>query len=361
MGNEIKMKNICFADGSLGNVPILESVLKKSIAQIDTKLLLNYTDSLGMPELRHQIAESYNEKLNENNVMVTSSAQQALNIVFDKLVNSGRKELFLQEPAYFGALRIVKKYSDFNIINFDNFDAIKERLNNSKSGVIYLTSNFHNPTGKSISLENKLELASIAVKNDILIIEDNPYDLIYFDEKPNNIFSLAPKNTIYISSFSKILAPGLRVGYLISDCNTISSLKSGKINYDIFTSTLNQQVCSYALKQNYLDELRDFFRNKRDLTLKILEHEFKGEDGFIWNKPNGGIFIQGKFSSEINCKNIVNVAKEQYSLVLDRDEFNYRDGKSRNTTRINFVSNSDDQLIGGIKNFYKTFRVVKYG
>ena len=259
-----KMDTISFASGSLGSVPVLERVLSESISKVDPRMLLSYADPLGLPELRRQIAELYGNGITEENVMITSSAQQALGIVFDNLVNEGRNEVFVQEPAYFGILRIFRKHQDAQVVPFEDLSSIEDRLKTSESGIVYLTSNYHNPTGETLSPEIKNKLASVAKSGNVVIVEDNPHDFLYFgEERPTNVFALAPQRTIYVSGFSKILGPGLRVGYVIADKETIAKLKSRKISEDIFTSTLGQQVCSEALRQlEYLNELRRYFKKE---------------------------------------------------------------------------------------------------
>ena len=357
------MDKISFATGSLGNVPVLEKVLKQSIAEIDHKLLLGYSDPSGLPELRKQIADLYDSGIAEENVMITSSAQQALGIVFDYLAQEGKNEVFVQEPAYFGILRIFRKNQDAKVTPFEDFGTIEDRLRTSESGVVYLTSNFHNPTGETLSSERKKKLAKNAEESDLVIVEDNPHDFLYYSgERPNNIFELAPKNTIYVSGFSKILGPGIRVGYVIADKETIAELKSGKISQDIFTSTLGQQVCVNALRQTeYLEDLRGYFRSKRDLALSCFEEQFGVEEDLVWSKPRGGIFILCQFSDNINCNKIAGIAKDKYGLTLEKDKYTYSDGRSRNTTRINFVQNPDDILREGIMRFYQAFKEVKNG
>ena len=357
------MDKISFATGSLGNVPVLEKVLKQSIVEVDPKLLLGYSDPSGLPELRKQIADLYDSGIAKENIMITSSVQQALGIVFDYLAQEIKKEVFVQEPAYFGILRIFRKHQDAKITPFDVFGTIEDRLRTSESGVVYLTSNFHNPTGKTLSLERKKKLAKNAEESGLIIVEDNPHDFLYYNgERPDNIFELTPGNTIYVSGFSKILGPGLRVGYVIADKKTIAELKSEKISQDIFTSTLGQQVCVNALRQTeYLEDLRGYFRSKRDLALSCFKEQFGAEEDFVWSKPKGGIFILGQFSENIDGAKIAAIARDKYGLALEKDKYTYSDCKSRNTTRINFVQNSDDILREGIMRLYQAFNEVKNG
>jgi len=355
------MNVISFASGSLGRVPVLERVLQQSLAEVDPAMLLAYAEPTGLPELRRGIAGLYGHGLTEESVTITSSAQQALGIIFDALAQEGKDTFFVQEPAYFGAIRILKKYECPQVIPFEDLEAIDYKIRTAAAGVVYLTSNFHNPTGETLSQEWKRELATTAKENGFVLIEDNPHDFLYFgEERPTNIFELAPKNAIYISGFSKILGPGLRIGYVIADKETIAKLKSGKISQDIFTSTIGQQVCLSSLRQSeYLDELRAYFRCKRNFALHCLEEQFQGEDGFAWNRPQGGIFILGQFSHEIDGEGVAKIAREKYGLLLEKDKYMYSNGKSRNTTRINFVQNPDDMFREGIARLHKACKEAK--
>ncbi len=354
------MNTISFATGSLGNVPLLEKILQQSLTEIDPKIVLSYADPLGLPQLRAQIARLYSPELTEENVMITSSAQQALGIIFDYLLHGVEKDIFVQEPTYFGTLRILRKYQSVKIIPFQNIETIENEIKKSLNGIIYITSNF-NSSGKSLSQEEKNTLVKIAEETGLIIIEDNPHDFLYFDKrKPSNIFELMPQHTTYVSGFSKILAPGIRVGYIITEKKMIKELKSEKMDQDIFTSTLGQQICINALKhREYLEELRIYAKEMRDKALIYLEETFGAEKGFIWNIPDGGIFISGQFANYINGNEVIRIARENYDLLLEDDRFTYSNGKSRNTTRINFIQNSDDALKEGIARLYQAFKEVR--
>ncbi len=351
-------KLISFASGSLRNVPVLERVLRQSLSEVNTKMLLGYADPLGLPELRKRVAELHEAGLTKENVMITSSAQQGLALVFEYLEGNGKASTFFQEPAYFGAIRILKKKPSNHLIASSEFKNLESLLVKETPAAIYLTSNFHNPTGISISDGEKIKIAEYAIKHGSVVIEDNPYDLLYYGpQRPSNILSSAPKNTIYVSGFSKVLAPGLRTGYIIADSKTIDEIKSLKITADIFTSTLTQKVCEEALKHpEYLEGLRCHFKQKRDLALATLENYFCEEKEFSYTRPEGGIFILGTFGGSISVEKLRDTALSRHGLILEKDEPSYFNGKSRNTTRINFVQNPDDMLTEGIGRLYNAFK-----
>lgn len=349
------MERISLSNGSLGKVPVLEKVLQESIKKIDVEKLFDYGDPLGNLELRKKIASLFSERIDKDNVMVTSSSQQALMITMDYLLQS-RKRIFIQEPAYFGIVRLSKGKEAATFAEVKDLEKL-----NIQNSIIYLTSNFQG--FKSMNTADKIRIAELSKERDAIVIEDNPYDFVYFQkERPNNIFELAPINTIYVNGFSKILAPGLRVGYIIADKKYTKGLKSIKINHDIFTSTMGQLTCLEALKHfEYADDLRRYFKAKRDLILRLLEYYFAHEEGFRWNTPEGGIFIMAHIPNSVPLNELIEVAREKYNLILEYDKCSYLDGKSRNTLRINFVKNSDVLLMEGIKRLQKTYEEIKNG
>jgi 2-aminoadipate transaminase len=336
---------ISFATGSLGSVPILETVIRESLGQIDPAVLLHYGNPLGMWELRQQVARLH-PGIDENEVMIVSSAQQALGLVFDHLLRNGPK-VFVQEPAYFGTLRLLRKHRAEATV-FETFADLQERL--GEADIVYLTSNFHNPTGYSLALDDKQQLADWA-RGGGIVIEDNPHDQLYYEQKPTTIRELAPQHTFYIGGFSKILGPGIRVSYLVTDAEKLGKLKSGKIDADLFTSTLGQQLCTATLQRDFLDALRAHFKAKRDLALASLKEHVR--DLASWNEPAGGIYLLLSLPASVSLTRVLEFATHN-GLVLEDDRYTYLDGGSRNTTRINFVQNPEPILVEGIRKLART-------
>lgn len=350
------LMEISFACGSIGEIPVLQELIKDAMEQVEVDAIFKYAEPFGMLELREEVAKLVNASdfdIGVDNVMITSSSQQGLDIVLDQVVDG--KKVYLQEPAYFGVIRLLKKKSveGADVVSFADVFELDDVVSGS---VVYLNSNFHNPTGNSLTTEDKERVVKLAEEKDLMIIEDNPQDQLYYFQKSDTIFSMAPENTIYVSSFSKILAPGLRIGYLIANSELIKGIRSEKINRDLFTSTLNQQVCLYALRNSkYLNELRNEFKNRRDYALEYLA-KFFGNLNVTWNKPKGGIFVLVDFNKP--TYELIKVAQEEHNLKLCGDSQDYFDSKSRNRMRLNMVCNDREMLQEGMLRLYSAYMGV---
>ncbi|MFH1173611.1 MAG: PLP-dependent aminotransferase family protein [archaeon] len=334
------MNDISFGTGSLGRNALLEEVLRKSLQGICPEEILDYGDPLGLPVLRAYVANVHGTTL--DHVLIASSAQQALNMIMQAEMP---RKLLIQEPAFFGLLRIAKKTYGTTVPS--TMDHLVEKLM-VQPDLVYINSNFYAPSGVSVPQKIKDALA----KSGALIVEDNPQDQLYYEQKPTTIFD-KNKHGYYVSGFSKTLSPGLRIAYILSSPERISRLKSTKITEDIFTSTLAQNVCLNALHQDYLGALRHAFREKRDLAMQLFHTAFP-ENAFHIVLPEGGIFLALQHT---RMKDIIAAAKD-YGLLLEDDRFTYLDGKSRNVTRINFVQNSDAVLEEGVRRLKQAYEHV---
>lgn len=345
------MKRISFATGGLGRNELLENVLSRSLQRTCVADLLEYGNVMGDEELRWKIAALFDHSINADNVLITSSAQQGIKIALE-YASGFQNRIMVQEPAYFGAIRVLRGLSVSNDIT--PFSDIVEKHIHDNS-VVYITSNYHNPTGASLLEMVKDSLVQVARSTESIIIEDNPHDFLYYeDSRPSTLFDREPDNVIYVSGFSKILAPGLRIGYMIAAEDVIQKLKSYKITEDVFSSTIGQKICLAALAHNgyFLDELRKLFFNKRKYMLFLLRTWLSDFARVSWNKPGGGIFIQLKFEDTL-LDFLISEANKEYNLLLEGDSYNYLGGKESSSLRINFVQNSDEDMEEGIKRLHQ--------
>ena len=381
------MPIIKFSTGSLPINSNLQRVIEKSLSEVNINNLFNYGTPKGEEFIRNSIANLYNNSRSESDdqkivmksddVFITTSAQQGLNISFATLfgseVESGKTIVLLQQPCFFGVVRLIKKYclgkSWIDVITFENIDELLEKFKNFQSAasvnriVIYLCSNYQPNSGNILSEREKSDLCNLVSKNIIetTIIEDNPYDFLYGTEKrPSTLFEILPEKTILIGGFSKILAPGIRVGYLITRNQSFSGrLYREKIDQDLFTSTLSQQVCANALQDvSYLSEWRAFVQKRVQCTVKLLEEIFGEEkkSGKIeWTNIESGIFVYLRFFNSnhegvASIQKLLEISKNDFELELEPSGYCYLDGCSRLETRINIMlCESEDILREGLE------------
>lgn len=343
------MRNISFATGSLGRDDLIEINLHRALKKVEPESLFAYGDPLGLPALRERIAKL--RSVSPENVLVTSSTQQALGIVMSFLSKHGSVKVKVMQPAYFGVYRLLKAH-EMVAVPFWPSDDLPAQMYQTTSphgefhpAIVYLTSNFHSPTGLSLPDAAKQAIASSGA----WIVEDNPYDDLFFTKKPSTIRELAPERTFYLGGFSKIVAPGLRVGYVIAPTKAMRALKSLKIDQDIFTSTLSQEVCLHAIEDEYLDSLRTRYREMRDMALESLFfnlNESQTAPTWRWSMPEGGIFLRLVLFG-VNIADVSRLAAEK-GLTLEDERHTYWNGQGGNTTRLNFVLNDKAKLREGL-------------
>lgn len=349
------MKTIDFACGSIEPIGLLEDLVRGGLQSQDLSALFSYGDPSGCMGLREELAKAHGRSPDE--VIITSSAQQSLDIIFEAL--EGRADVVhLQEPAFFGSIRLLRKKL-YDVIPFGDFEELKEDLDPKRISIVYLTSNFNSSIGGGLTEQEKKGLAGLVRGSQVLVIEDNPYDGLYFGEEPSTISSQASEESLYVGSFSKILAPGLRIGYVIAPEGLIRGLRSAKIDRDIFTSPLSQSVCLHAMRESrYLPGLRQEFKARRDAALGCIADLFSSQASVSWGTPGGGIFLTVDFGG-IPMDRLLSAAKQDYCLVLEQDRFKYFDGVSRGTTRINYAGNSVGSIREGIERLYHAYMEVK--
>lgn len=343
--------SISFAGGSIQTSEVAKHALQKSLAQIDCEALLAYGDSMGNEEFKQILAKMHGLELNSSQILVTSSAQQALNLIFETLLDGNRKVVLVQEPAFFGVFRILKQNPQIRVVPFRTAGDLLQNLKNERNAVVYLTSNFATPSGDSLSEDQKSQIASVLTQTGSVAIEDNPYDLLdYHHQAPSTLFSKVPDRVFFVGGLSKLVGPGLRIGYAFFPVEFYRQIKSSKISTDIFTATLNQAMAQAVLSQSgHIPSLRDEFKHKRDVALAELTRLFAEHPQVQWSRPEGGIFLQVQFPKGFDTEKLIRIANFKYDLKLESDRFYYLDEQTRHSLRINFVQNSEADLKIGLQ------------
>ena len=331
-----------------------DAVLKKYGAAA-----LQYSVTEGILPLREKIAKMLDpgkERLTADNVIITHGSQQALDLLSKVFIDNG-SPVITENPTYLGALQSFQLFqAKVSAIPSDgggiNTSLLRDRLKKEKPRFVYLMPNFQNPTGLSYPLERRQELAALAREYDVIIIEDDPYSALRFEgERMPSLFSLAKGgNVVYLSSFSKTIAPGLRVAYVAGAADLLTKLVIAKQGTDLQTNTLGQYIVNEYLEsghyQKHLDRVTQTYRERRDVMLAALESHFP--KSVSWNKPSGGMFFWVRLPDGSDAWAVLNKCIEHNVAFVPGNEF-YPDGSGKNTMRLNFTNATSTDIEQGIK------------
>lgn len=348
--------------------PAPEAFPVKEIAGITARLLaenpinaLQYSVTEGYTPLRSHLkermkkADCFDE--NSDELIITSGAQQANELACKVLLNEG-DTLFCEAPSFIGSLNAFKSYN-VNLVGIPmeddgmKLDALEEALRTAnKPKLIYIIPNFQNPTGLCTSLEKRKAIYELAKKYGVMILEDNPYGDIRFAGK--NIPSIKTMDkdgiVIYSRTFSKTLAPGLRVGYVSAPKPVVQKMVVCKQVSDVHTNIMAQMICDEYLK-NYdmdahLEEIRAIYRHKCGLMLDEIDKNFSKK--ITVTKPEGGLFIWATLPEGSDMMGFCNTAVQKYKVaVVPGTAFLIHETDKTSSFRLNFSTPTDEQLIKG--------------
>ena len=295
-------------------------------------------------------------KTGPQNIIITHGSQQGLDLISKLYLEKGRV-VFTETPSYLGALQAFQLFQVDILPIASDADGIQpesllKALKKQRPALIYLMPNFQNPTGVSLSLERRMQIVDIVKEHDLLLLEDDPYgDLIFSGEKMPSLFTLGGAgNFIYMSSFSKTIAPGLRIAYVAGDEEMISKLAVVKQGTDLQTNTFGQYLVNEYLESSRYDDhrklLRQTYKQRRDCMLASMEEYFPSS--VSRNCPNGGMFLWVQLPEHCNAGDILLKCLEKNVAFVPGQEF-FSDGSGKNTIRLNFSNAQPDKINEGIK------------
>lgn len=348
--------------------PAPEAFPVKEIAGITAKLLaenpinaLQYSVTEGYTPLRNRLKERMKKAAcfdeNSDELIITSGAQQANELACKVLLNEG-DTLFCEAPSFIGSLNAFKSYN-VNLVGIPmeedgmKLDALEEALKTAnKPKLIYIIPNFQNPTGLCTSLEKRKTIYELAKKYGVMILEDNPYgDIRFAGENIPSIKTMDKDGiVIYSRTFSKTLAPGLRVGYVSAPKPVIQKMVVCKQVSDVHTNIMAQMICDEYLK-NYdmdahLEEIRAVYRHKCGLMLDEIDKNFSRK--ITVTKPEGGLFIWATLPEGSDMMGFCNTAVQKYKVaVVPGTAFLIHETDKTSSFRLNFSTPTDEQLIKG--------------
>lgn len=327
-----------------------------------------YGATQGVPELREAISKRYGVPVDR--VQITSSSQQGIDVCTRVLVDPG-DVILTSSPSYLGAIQSFCSYRadirgiahDADLESFRKaYETEIERIKGEgkKLKFLYMIPDFQNPSGESLTLEERRMLVELADRYDFLIVEDSPYrELRYENEHIPTLYSLSPDRVIHLGSFSKIFAPGFRLGWAIAHPEILDRIYVCKQSLDLCPPIFDQYVAAEFLSSGKLDEnLKKtiaLYKGKRDLLLSLLD-EYMPE-GVSWTHPEGGLFLFLTMPEGFDAVKFYDVALEA-GVAYVAGEFFHPDRGGKNTMRLNFSFMSPEKITEGIKLLSKLLRDV---
>lgn len=355
-----------------GGLPGPEVFPKEDLARIASRVVeelgdsaLQYSPTLGVMPFREAVADFVRSKgvkvLSDDRVAVTTGSQEAIYLLAMTLINP-KDAIIVESPTYLAALNVFRYYgAEFVSVPLDEngmkTELLEDKIKEAKSKglnvkLVYTVATCHNPTGVIMPDDRRKELLEVASKYDLLVIEDDPYSFFVFDEVPFTPLKTLDSEgrVIYLGTFSKILAPGLRLGYMVADRQITRMVELAKQMVDLHSSTLSQYIALYALKEGVVEKTiqkaRVVYREKRDIMVESLEKYMP--EGSHWFKPRGGLFAFIYLPDGVDTSDMLPMAIERGVAYVPGRSF-FSDGSGVNAMRINFSYLPPDKLREGIR------------
>ncbi len=322
---------------------------------------MQYGAAKGVTALRQAIQQHVKEKENVDseldNVLVTTGSEQALDLVGKAFVNPGDTVL-VEQPTYLCALDVFRSYgANFASVEMDEdgmkMDALEEALKaNPNTKLIYTVPNFQNPTGRTMTEERRKQLAELAEKYDVYVLEDNPYGEIRFAGQHVPAVKSFDKSghVFYMSTFSKTLAPGFRLGWLVADKNVVNKLTVLKQSADLHTDNLAQFAVAQFFADNDVDahvkEISALYGKRKDLMLEGIKKYFP--EGVKYTDPEGGMFLWVEVPGVDDTVELFKECLEHDVAFVPGDPF-FAGEVQPGAFRLNYSNMKEDQIEVGLK------------
>lgn len=360
-----KAVNLSSIHSFAGGYPSADTFPLEKIEELTTTVVekygakaLQYGPTQGIPELREAISARYD--VPAENILISTSSQQGIDVCA-RIMLDPDDIVLTANPTYLGAIQSFKSYRA-QIVGLNltsSFQAAAEREKQIESLVregkkikfFYIIPDFQNPSGETLSLAGRSELVALARKYDFMIVEDSPYrELRYEGDPVATIYSLAPERTIHLCSFSKIFAPGLRLGWIVAAENILNKIYECKQSLDlcapIFDQYLMVEFMNSGMLEENLPKSIELYRKKRDLMLSLLEKYMP--KGVSWTHPEGGLFLFLTLPEGMDTVALYEKALKA-GVAYVAGSFFYIDGSHRNTLRLNFSFIETSRMEEGIQ------------
>ena len=348
-----------------GGYPSADTFPMEDIRQLSGEVLtkygakaLQYGATQGVPELRQVLSDRYGVPVGR--IQITTSSQQGIDVCARILLDPGDVVL-TSDPSYLGALQSFHSYRAHIVgvphrTDLDAFRAAYERTiadlraEGRKIKFLYMIPDFQNPSGETLSLAERRMLVGLAEQYDFLIVEDCPYrELRYEGEPVPTMYSLAPDRVLHLGSFSKIFAPGFRLGWIFGHPDLLDKIYVCKQSLDLCPPVFDQYIAAEVMGSGRLDanlaRSKDLYRSKRDLLLRMLEESMP--EGTSWTHPEGGLFLFLTLPEGFDSVAFYDKALDAGVAYVAGSFFHTRGG--RNTMRLNFSFMTHERIREGIR------------
>jgi len=359
-----------------GGLPATECLACSSIADTANQILnsnsslkaLQYGATEGIESLRESVVNFSGgvgiKNITKDNALIISGGQQGIDLAFRAFLDKGDTVL-VENPTYLAVLPMIAshgakvvgvKAEDNGICVLD----LEQKIKKHKPKLIYVVPTFSNPTGKTYPVKTRKAIANLAKKYNVVVIEDDPYSRLRFEGEPQPALKSfdTSGHVIYISSFSKILSPGLRVGFAIATPEILKKMVIVKQGSDLHTSNLSQCIvdkflATNAIEKNIKDSL-PIYKAKKDTMLKAIKEYMP--KSFKHTYPEGGLFIWGEFESSINTVELFKKAIDSNVAYIQGAVFYPKKGEGLNTLRLNYSNVKKEDIERGIKTLGEIFK-----
>jgi 2-aminoadipate transaminase len=360
---------ISFAGGlpDPGVFPIKEiaEIIDETLT-VEPQLALQYGLTAGNPKLRKALAKwerTQGLKLNEENVIITTASQQGLELVSKIFIDPG-DTVIVELPSYLGGLNAFTSYrADLVGIPMDDegmrIDLLRDKLKALSDGgkmpkFIYTVPDFQNPAGVTMSTSRRRQLLELCYEHQRPLVEDTPYRELRFEGKsPPDLLSLDDRgHVISLHTFSKILFPGMRLGWAIGNQEIITKMELAKQSMDLCTPSFTQAVVRRYIERGLLDQqikrIIEVYRKKRNTMLTALETYMPKVPGIHWTRPEGGLFLWVTLPEGIDTEEMFTAAVERNVAYVIGKAF-CADGSGENSMRLNFSFPKEEEITEGIR------------
>ena len=319
----------------------------------DGRAALQYASSEGYAPLREAVAAMLPWSVDPANVLITTGSQQGLDLAAKVLIDAGSRVL-VETPTYLGALQAFSPMEPrVDSVETDEEGVLPEALSRAvgtgadRARFVYLLPNFQNPTGRTMGAARRAAISAAASVAGLPILEDNPYGDLWFDAPPAApLTSLNPEGGLYLGSFSKILAPGLRLGFVVAPREIYPKLLQAKQAVDLHTPTFTQRMVADVLKDGFLDRhvptIRTLYKRQRDAMLAALARETAGLD-LAWTTPAGGMFLWVRLPEGVDATALLARTVARNVAFVPGAAFYAGAGDPR-TLRLSFVTASEAEI-----------------